>query len=85
MGGSSVISRIDLDLCTGCGICVDMCPTDVLRIDEATQKPVARYIENCMTCYNCERECPTGCIDVSPFQKIIPTVIAYWEGCLEHD
>ena len=29
------ISRIDSGLCNGCGICVDACPQDVIRLDTA--------------------------------------------------
>ena len=72
-----MISKINLDDCDGCGVCVEFCPTDVLRIDENTLKPVARYIENCMTCYNCEFACPSKCISISPFRKVIPAIIEY--------
>ena len=70
-----MINKIDMEHCDGCGICVDVCPTDVLRMDSIAQKPVIRYINDCITCYNCEIECPCGCIDVSPFAKSIPPVI----------
>lgn len=72
-----MIRGIDLERCNGCGLCVDVCPTDVLRMDEAMHKPVVRYFENCITCYNCEMECPCACLDVSPFQEPAPPIIAY--------
>jgi NADPH-dependent glutamate synthase beta subunit-like oxidoreductase len=31
------ISRIDSELCNGCGLCVDVCPQDVIRLDTAPQ------------------------------------------------
>ena len=75
-----MISIINLDACDGCGVCVDVCPTDVLIIDEVRQKPVVRYVEDCMTCYNCEIECPSACIDVSPFRKPVPAILSHPKG-----
>ena len=80
-----MISQIKWEVCNGCGVCVDVCPMDVLRIDEAMQKAVVRYYESCMTCYNCEMECPLDCISVSPFRKSIPPLIAYPEREVAHD
>lgn len=75
-----MIKKINLDGCDGCGRCVDVCPMDVLRIDEMIKKAVVRYPEDCMTCYNCERECLMGCIDVGPFRAPMPPIIGYPEG-----
>jgi NAD-dependent dihydropyrimidine dehydrogenase PreA subunit len=75
-----VIKKIDPQTCTGCGICVEVCPTDVIRMDEASGKAVIRYYENCMTCYNCEAECPCGSVDVDPFRKEIQPILSYSQG-----
>ena len=66
-----MISSIDLDLCTECGRCIDICPMDVLRFDESMHKPIVRYPEDCMTCFSCEENCPADCIIVGPFK--VPT------------
>lgn len=66
------IERIDADLCTGCGICVDTCPMDVIRMDEKSKKAVIKYPYDCMLCLDCEQECPTKAIYVSPEQKVMP-------------
>lgn len=60
------IASIDLDLCDGCAICVDVCPMDVLRLDEATNKAVIAYGPDCDVCYLCEDECPPKAIYVDP-------------------
>jgi NAD-dependent dihydropyrimidine dehydrogenase PreA subunit len=56
---------IDLNLCDGCGICVDSCPTDVLRSNAETQKVEIVYADDCQACYLCQDDCPQHCIAVS--------------------
>jgi len=63
------IERIDEDLCTGCGACVDSCPMDVIRMEEATGKAVIRYGEDCMICDQCALDCPVDAISVTPFKS----------------
>ena len=46
--------KIDLDLCNACRVCVDACFVDVIRWDEAEEKPIAKYPEECATCNWCE-------------------------------
>jgi NAD-dependent dihydropyrimidine dehydrogenase PreA subunit len=60
------IERIDSELCTGCGICVESCPTDVIRIDNGIQKAIIKYPEDCMLCRWCTLDCPQNAINVSP-------------------
>jgi NAD-dependent dihydropyrimidine dehydrogenase PreA subunit len=64
--------HIDAGLCTGCGVCEEICAGDVLRISPKTQKAVAKYPKDCWTCYNCELDCPTKAITVSPIIKQRP-------------
>jgi NAD-dependent dihydropyrimidine dehydrogenase PreA subunit len=66
------IERIDVDLCTGCGICVDSCPMDVIRMDEKGEKAVIKYPEDCMLCLYCEFDCPANAIYVSPELMVRP-------------
>jgi NAD-dependent dihydropyrimidine dehydrogenase PreA subunit len=60
------IERIDIELCNGCGICVESCPMDVIRIDEKTGKAVVTYPEDCTLCNWCELDCPQTAICISP-------------------
>ena len=67
------------------GNCTEVCPMDVLRMDEFMRRPVIRYPEDCMTCYNCELACPRGAITVDPIKKEIVQVIDYHRGSQEND
>lgn len=67
------IKSIDLELCNGCGICVERCPMDVLRMDEEPKKAFIKYLRDCQTCLKCENDCPTGAVYVFPvFENRMP-------------
>jgi len=80
-----MIKQIDWDQCNGCGVCIDVCPNDVIRIDAAASRAVIRYLESCMTCYNCEMACPVECIYVDPFCKPIPPIVGYLNEEVTHE
>jgi NAD-dependent dihydropyrimidine dehydrogenase PreA subunit len=50
---------VDLDLCDGCGTCVDTCPTAAIEVNDG--KAVIDE-DNCADCGACESECPTGAL-----------------------
>ena len=60
------IRIIDESLCNGCGTCVDICPLDVLRMDETREIAFVKYIEDCQSCFMCELMCPQKAIMVTP-------------------
>ncbi len=66
-----MITKIDQDKCVGCGVCVSLCPPDVLRLNDKKKAYIA-YNDDCMTCYLCERNCPSGAIFVHPFKELLP-------------
>jgi ferredoxin len=56
------LSVIDPDLCSGCGVCVERCPTDAIRLnDEGTAD---RDEKSCFGCGVCARFCPEGAISL---------------------
>jgi len=63
------VRKIDVALCNGCGICVDHCPMDVLRLDPETKKAFIQYIRDCQSCFLCETECPQSAIYCLPVHE----------------
>ena len=64
---SSAPVLIDEDKCIadkGCTVCVEVCPLDLLAIDEVKRKAYMKYDE-CWYCMPCEKDCPTGAVHVS--------------------
>lgn len=65
--------EIKSEICKGCGVCVSVCPKNVLKIDldtinEQGYSPsfVARGQE-CIACGNCAISCPDSVISVYKF------------------
>jgi ferredoxin len=50
------------DKCTGCGMCVIVCPHEVLLIQDL--KVVIVDKDACMECGACAQNCPTGALTV---------------------
>ncbi len=65
--------QFDDTVCTGCNLCVDVCPTDVMMPHpEKHNSPIILYPEECRFCGVCAEECNHGGI-IMPFpasQKI---------------
>ncbi len=52
--------RIDYDLCTQCGVCVEFCHQRVFEAGDRTE--VARPYSCVVGCSGCAGECPAGAI-----------------------
>jgi len=52
--------EINTEQCNGCGICVEICPLDCLRMDE-NEKAFMKYDE-CWYCGSCTLECSMDAI-----------------------
>ena len=70
------IEGIDPDLCNGCGICVDSCPMDVIRINEENDKAIVKYRSDCMACNFCELDCPAKAITIS-LERVRPLTLPW--------
>ena len=51
---------IDVDECTGCGLCVDVCEQEVLDLTDDICTIVK--MDACIGCGDCAEECPTEAI-----------------------
>lgn len=54
-------ATVDVEKCTGCGECVEVCPVEVITMEN--DKAVIDQ-ENCTDCGVCVAECPTEAISV---------------------
>ena len=55
--------------CKGCGICVALCPKQVLAVSELG-KVLVRHLDECIACGQCELRCPDYAIFVD--KKVNP-------------
>ncbi len=60
--------------CKGCGLCVNFCPQQVIRLapDRLNPKgyhPAEQFQEGCIACSTCALVCPDAAITVYRFAK----------------
>ena len=53
-------AKVDQEKCTGCGICVDACPMEAIKIENKK----AVISDDCSECGACESECPNDAISL---------------------
>lgn len=59
--------RIYHQKCTGCGRCVDVCPGDLLYLNDE-EKSMIRNQADCWDCMACVKSCPAGALETKlPF------------------
>jgi 2-oxoglutarate ferredoxin oxidoreductase subunit delta len=49
---------VTVSWCKACGICIEMCPRQVLGAEEVTQKVILIAADKCNGCGLCELTCP---------------------------
>jgi ferredoxin len=57
-----VTLEVDRNKCTGCGMCLEVCPHEVLEIRGKHVR--IRNRDACMECGACSRNCPVGAVSV---------------------
>jgi NAD-dependent dihydropyrimidine dehydrogenase PreA subunit len=65
---------INSSSCTGCGVCVNLCPQGVFAFDQDGLKVAVVAASRCTKCFMCEDNCRYGAITVR-----IPSIkYPYW-------
>ena len=76
----STISHIDPDICTGCQVCIGLCPYSAIEFDERRGVSVINEAV-CKGCGSCSGFCPSGAAQVRHFNK--KQVFAELEGVID--
>lgn len=71
--------RINKEKCTGCKICIDVCPAGAISIDNEGK---AEIDQRCTLCRLCVKECPENAIEVieEKEKKEIKTDLSLYKG-----
>jgi len=54
-------AEVDAEKCTGCGLCVDVCPVEVIKMEDDIAVVDA---DGCTDCGACVDECPNDAISL---------------------
>ncbi len=57
-----VTLELDRHKCTGCGMCIEVCPHEVFTVESRKAAIVDK--DSCMECGACARNCPASAISV---------------------
>jgi heterodisulfide reductase subunit A len=76
----SVISWIDPDICSGCGICISLCPYGAIELDLRRHVSVVNDAL-CKGCGSCAGFCPSGAAQVRHFRK--RQIFAEFDGLMD--
>jgi NAD-dependent dihydropyrimidine dehydrogenase PreA subunit/nitroreductase len=64
---AEALHLVDLEICRGDGICVDVCPENVLEILDGKAATVESRQDNCILCGQCVAVCPTESLQMPEF------------------
>jgi heterodisulfide reductase subunit A len=63
-----IVSKVDMERCIGCGICIKQCPFQAIVEEEIEGEKKARIIgAACKGCGVCAGACPTGAVEALGF------------------
>ena len=79
--GGNLRPQISLDLCVGCGACVQVCPFNVLEV--VNEKAIAARLDDCTGYAACIAECPTDAIKLVSGGAMQTVELPVYDECLE--
>jgi adenylylsulfate reductase, subunit B len=68
---------VNKEKCNACGVCADVCPTDVFRTVGKGIAPVVKYPEECWHCNACVLDCRQGALTL---RLPLPAMMLHVEG-----
>ena len=71
-----VTLTLDADACTGCRMCIEVCPHGVLAMENGKAHIVDR--DGCMECGACAKNCPSDALSVTPGVGCAAYIIQVW-------
>lgn len=57
--------RVDAEKCTGCNMCVRVCPSSALVLDAKKARMKSEGVVQCMACGACTAVCPDHAIELT--------------------
>ncbi len=67
---------LDAPTCIGCGLCLIVCPHQVLSLDSGKARIEA--LDRCMECGACAKNCPVSALDVHAGVGCASAIIHGW-------
>ncbi|MDF9408748.1 4Fe-4S binding protein [Pelotomaculum isophthalicicum JI] len=68
--------KMNSDRCTGCGMCIEVCPHKVFDLKNGRSEIVDK--DACMECGACAKNCPFNAIEVNPGVGCAQAIIKGW-------
>ena len=66
---TNYLARVDVDVCVGCGTCVEHCHTDAIFINDDRE---AEHVERlCIGCGLCATHCPQNAVSLVAGERIV--------------
>jgi 2-oxoglutarate ferredoxin oxidoreductase subunit delta len=64
------IVKVDPNYCKGCGLCIDLCPKNIMGMsgkfnDKGMPLAECKSIEDCIGCKSCAITCPDAAITIT--------------------
>jgi ferredoxin len=63
-------AAIDTDICSGCGVCVERCQMNAIKLDEQSGLSTVN-LDRCIGCGNCVASCPSEALKLVKKEKEI--------------